>query len=107
LQVAERERSSVHRQQVTDAKSYIDRYWAFDWQRQFESGRGLNLFLSIADQLASRFDVVVIDARTGLTDLGLVSTRILADCVVLVFGLSDQNLEGLGRAYAAITQRVG
>jgi cellulose biosynthesis protein BcsQ len=94
-------------EQDPETSGFMEGYLGLEWEEQFASGRGLNLFVSVADELADRFDVVIVDARTGLTDLGLLSTRVLADAVVLVFGLSDQNLEGVRRATAALTLAVG
>lgn len=55
----------------------------------------------IIDQLAPHY--VLIDARTGLSDVGGLSTHRLADMVVLVFNLSAPCLEGTVRAYRSIT----
>lgn len=93
--------------EASNGRSYAERYWAIDWGADYASNRAQNSFLSIADHLADRFDVVVIDARTGLTDLGYLSSRLLADAVVIVFGMSDQNVEGLRTAHQAITRAVG
>lgn len=46
---------------------------------------------------------VLIDARTGLSDVGGLSTHRLADAVVLVFNLTRACLEGTVRAYRSIT----
>lgn len=44
-----------------------------------------------------RFDYVLVDARTGFSDEGYLSTRILADDIVALTGLNDQNILGTSR----------
>lgn len=46
---------------------------------------------------------VLIDARTGLSDIGGLSTHRLADMVVLVFNLTRSSLEGSVRTYRSFT----
>ena len=99
--------AAYERSEDSGSGDYATRYWQRDWQRDFEDGRGVNMFLSLGDELARRFDVVIVDSRTGLTDVGYLCTNVLADAVVLVFALSDQNLEGLRRAFSAVTRRTG
>ena len=43
------------------------------------------------------FDYVLIDARTGFSDEGYISARILADDLVVLTGLNDQNIAGTAR----------
>ncbi len=43
------------------------------------------------------FDYVLIDARTGFSDEGYLAVRILADHLVVLSGLNDQNLAGTAR----------
>jgi tetratricopeptide (TPR) repeat protein len=46
---------------------------------------------------------VLIDARTGLSDIGGLSTHLLADMVVLVFNLTPASIEGSVRAFRSFT----
>lgn len=46
---------------------------------------------------------VLIDARTGLSDVGGLSTHLLADMVVLVFNLTPASIEGSVRAFRSFT----
>ncbi len=48
-------------------------------------------------------DYVLIDSRTGFSDVGGLSTHFLADMVVLVFNLTKNCLEGSVRAYRSFT----
>lgn len=46
---------------------------------------------------------VLIDSRTGLSDIGGLSTHLLADMVVMIFNLTRECIEGSIRAYRAFT----
>ncbi len=46
---------------------------------------------------------VLIDSRTGLSDVGGLSTHLLADMIVLIFNLTPECIEGSIRAYRAFS----
>lgn len=52
------------------------------------------LFAAFGKRLAERYDYVLIDARTGLTDAGGICTSILPDTLVVVFTPNRQSLLG-------------
>ena len=66
------------------------------WAELFEDGLGVafieNWKLSI--EQAFQPDYVLIDSRTGLTEVGGVCTVAFPDLVVMLFGLNEQNVEG-------------
>ncbi len=67
-------------------------------------GSGPELLVLVAE-LARRelgFDVIVLDARTGINDLAATATTVLADCAVLVFRLDGQDLAHLSEIVNAI-----
>jgi tetratricopeptide (TPR) repeat protein len=47
-------------------------------------------------------DYVLVDSRTGFTDISGICTLQLPDLVVLIFGLNDQNLIGTAQIYRTI-----
>ena len=47
-------------------------------------------------------DYVLIDSRTGLTDISGICTLQLPDLVVLLFSLNNQNVRGTGQIYTSI-----
>ena len=51
-------------------------------------------------------DYVLVDSRTGLTDISGICTLQLPDLVVLLFGLNDQNLIGTSQIYRSITHNT-
>src|SRR5262249_46212200 len=49
-------------------------------------------------------DYVLVDSRTGFTDISGICTLQLPDLVVLLFGLNEQNLIGTAQIYRSITR---
>lgn len=90
-------------------ESYPKRFTAVDWADLFRANQsaGPAFFHRAARLLADDlgYEFVLIDARTGFTDLGAVCTVQLADAVVAVTNLNAQNLEGLPRVAIAVTGR--
>ena len=43
---------------------------------------------------SGRFDYILIDARTGLSDEGYIAAKFMCDSLVVLTGLNDQNLRG-------------
>lgn len=63
-----------------------------------ESGRFVDSWkTSIEEKYAP--DYVLVDSRTGLTDVGGICTGHLADLVVLLSGLNRQNVDGIKKVY--------
>ena len=66
------------------------------WADLYEEGLGVpfveNWKLSV--EQAFHPDYVLIDSRTGLTEVGGVCTTAFPDLVVMLFGLNEQNIEG-------------
>jgi tetratricopeptide (TPR) repeat protein len=51
-------------------------------------------------------DYVLVDSRTGMTDISGICTLQLPDLVVLVFGLNEQNLLGTSQIFNSVTHNV-
>jgi len=76
---------------------YKDTLQAFNWEKFYEKENGNELFHNFRDAVAFQFDdpdLVLIDSRTGLTDIGGICTLLLPDKVVVLTGLNDQNIYG-------------
>jgi len=77
-------------------------YWAqlskVDWHELFygKEPDGPVLFLDLKAQIEKEYapDYLLIDARTGITEMGGVATSILADQVVVLLLNSEEHLEG-------------
>jgi tetratricopeptide (TPR) repeat protein len=68
-----------------------------NWQHLYQKQRGYLFFEDTKQQWANsfKFDYVLVDSRTGHSDIGGICTRQLADSVVLLFFPNDQNRIGL------------
>ncbi|OHC97458.1 MAG: hypothetical protein A2095_04685 [Sphingomonadales bacterium GWF1_63_6] len=78
-------------------RGYTDMLNAIDWQELYEDQEGYLMFEDLKRQWQSQgFDYVLIDSRTGHTDVGGICTRQLPDAVVIMFLPNPQNIAGLG-----------
>ncbi len=78
-------------------QDYIEKLQAFDWDKFYHDEGGLQFFINLRDNIKDDFDnpdLVLIDSRTGLTDIGGICTILLPDRVVMLTGLNNQNLKG-------------
>jgi MinD-like ATPase involved in chromosome partitioning or flagellar assembly len=77
-------------------REYAIRLSSIDWQSLYSIQSGYLFFEDLKEQWkALKFDYVLIDSRTGHTDVGGICTRQLPDAVVVMFFPNDQNLVGL------------
>lgn len=80
---------------------YFDQYVrcvkSFDWQDFYENWEGQSYLEWIRSQMEDMSDVVLIDSRTGVTEMGNVCIYHLADLVIAFTSASRQSLEGTAR----------
>ncbi|AZO60376.1 MAG: hypothetical protein E5X23_27990 [Mesorhizobium sp.] len=79
-------------------ESYGAKLASIDWQDLYVNRDGYLLFEDLRQQLKDdhrNFDYVLVDSRTGYTDVGGICTRQLADVVVVMFFPNEQNIFGL------------
>lgn len=83
---------------------YAYRLNQIDWNNLYEEHEGYLLFEDLRAQWEKRLqvDYVLIDSRTGHTDVGGICTRQLPDSVVVLFFPNEQNLHGLQKVVADI-----
>lgn len=76
---------------------YGQRLAAIDWQYLYEHMEGYLFIEDLKNQWAEKLkpDYVLIDSRTGHTEVGGICTRQLPDTVVVLFMPNEQNLRGL------------
>lgn len=86
-----------------DAK-YDQRFRLIDWNYLYEHQDGFVVFEDMKEQWRKtlRADYVLIDSRTGHTDIGGICTRHLPDAVVVMIFPNDQNRRGLKPIVEAI-----
>lgn len=78
--------------------AYTERLGAIDWNELYNDEFGYLMFEDLRQQWQrheASFDYVLIDSRTGHTDVGGICTRQLPDAVVVMFVPTEQNILGL------------
>ena len=82
--------------------------FSHDWAEFYTSFRGYLYFEWMRRQLIATelADVVLIDSRTGVTEMGGVCTRHLADVVVSMAAPNTQNLDGVALMAASFTREI-
>ncbi len=76
------------------ADDYVRRVYDLGWQALYEH-HALGEFLErLRQEWAQAYDFVLLDSRTGLTDIGGICTIHLPDMVVPVFTANRQSMEG-------------
>ena len=86
--------------------TYSARLQAINWQDLYSEHQGYLLFEDLSAQWESHLkpDYVLVDSRTGHTDVGGICTRQLPDAVVLSFLPNEENIRGLESIVAEIRQ---
>lgn len=92
--------TSLHLMPAGNAPS--PQYWAtlarLDWHALFytQNAQGVALFMDLQNRIAEALqpDFLLIDSRTGITEMGGVATTVLADRVICLVLPSKENLEG-------------
>ena len=81
----------------THHDGYANTFAEIDWAALYEQHDGYLLFEDLKAQWKERVrpDYVLIDSRTGHTDVGGICTRQLPDAVITLFFPNAQNLRGL------------
>jgi len=65
----------------------------FDWETLYN--RSPWLFRLLAEELSKRYDFVLIDSRTGITDTSGICTMIMPEKLVVVFVPNEQSIVGV------------
>jgi cellulose biosynthesis protein BcsQ len=77
-------------------ENYANRLNSIDWLTLYRQLDGFLMFEDLKQQwVGLGFDYVLIDSRTGHTDVGGICTRQLPDATVVMFFPNDQNVSGL------------
>jgi MinD-like ATPase involved in chromosome partitioning or flagellar assembly len=77
---------------------YAEKLYSIDWKDLYDNHEGFLMFEDMRNQWAAhdaKFDYVLIDSRTGHTDVGGICTRQLPNSVVVMFLPNEQNIDGL------------
>ncbi|UXJ53072.1 KGGVGR-motif variant AAA ATPase [Pseudomonas citronellolis] len=82
--------------------AYEDALAQFSWSDFFDAEAGGLFFENLRNWAKSKYDVVIIDSRTGLADVAGICTMQIPDTVALCFVLNRQNIDGVAKVSAAI-----
>jgi cellulose biosynthesis protein BcsQ len=93
---------------VRKEASFAERLASLSWQRLYSEQDGYLLFEELKSQWQhiQEFDYVLIDSRTGYSDVAGICTRQLPDSVVILFFPNDQNLGGLKEIVSGIREEA-
>jgi hypothetical protein len=86
-------------------KEYVDNVQSFDWQDFYANWEGEKFFDWFREAAESFADVVLIDSRTGITEVGGICTHQLADVVLMFVGANQQNLDGTLKMATSLSKK--
>ncbi|MEY9962915.1 MinD-like ATPase involved in chromosome partitioning or flagellar assembly/tetratricopeptide (TPR) repeat protein [Streptacidiphilus sp. MAP12-16] len=75
---------------------------SINWDRFYEKLNGGRFFEAMREDMRRHYDYVLIDSRTGLSDIAEICTVEMPDTLVVCFTLSGQSIEGA----SAIAQHI-
>ncbi|WP_326696746.1 FxSxx-COOH system tetratricopeptide repeat protein [Streptomyces sp. NBC_01754] len=77
----------------------------FDWDNFYDRLGGGHFFDALRADMKANYDYVLIDSRTGLSDIADICTVHLPDVLVDCFTLSDQSIDGAASVARQIAER--
>jgi MinD-like ATPase involved in chromosome partitioning or flagellar assembly/tetratricopeptide (TPR) repeat protein len=86
-------------------RDYVATLSALDWDSFYESLSGGEFLDALRGDMKRVYDYVLIDSRTGLSDIADICTLHLPDVLVDCFTLSTQGIEGAAKVAQLVRQR--
>ncbi|MGW4642156.1 FxSxx-COOH system tetratricopeptide repeat protein [Sphaerisporangium sp. NPDC004334] len=86
-------------------RDYASLIASFDWDNFYTRLGGGQFFDALRADMKAHYDYILIDSRTGLSDIADICTVHLPDTVVVCFTLSDQSIEGASAVAETIKTR--
>jgi tetratricopeptide (TPR) repeat protein len=84
-----------------ESNEYWEKLSMIPWSKLFysEEGDGIDFFLDLKAKIEAEFapDFLLIDSRTGITDIAAITLKIFADEVVVLAANNEENLFGCKR----------
>ena len=85
------------------SKDYGAKLAKINWQEIYSRARGYDFLQSLKEDIRKLgYEYVLIDARTGHSDVGGICTLHLPEVAVLLFRLNNQNISGIKQVYKTI-----
>ncbi len=82
------------RRSKTHFAKYARNVLSFDWQEFFQHWEGERYFEWLREEFEAIADIVLIDSRTGVTEIGGICTYHLADTIIMFCTSNQQSIEG-------------
>lgn len=92
---------------AAENQSYEDVLAHFSWADLMESDGGGLLIDALRRWAKQHYDLILVDSRTGLSDVAGICTLQLPDSVALCFALNRQNIDGVAKVAGAIRAKRG
>jgi CO dehydrogenase nickel-insertion accessory protein CooC1 len=86
-------------------RDYSAAVCSLDWDNFYDRLGGGRFFRAMREDMKQNYDYVLIDSRTGLSDVADICTIELPDVLVVCFTLSDQSIEGAANVAHQISRR--
>ncbi len=86
-------------------RDYSAAVCSLDWDNFYDRLGGGRFFRAMRDDMKQKYDYVLIDSRTGLSDVADICTIELPDVLTICFTLSDQSIEGAADVARQISRR--
>ncbi|HUN30877.1 MAG TPA: FxSxx-COOH system tetratricopeptide repeat protein [Trebonia sp.] len=86
-------------------RDYSAAVCSLDWDNFYERLGGGRFFHAMRDDMKRNYDYVLIDSRTGLSDVADICTVELPDVLAVCFTLSDQSIEGAAKVARQVSNR--
>ena len=77
-----------------EGETYTSQLRALNWDRLFAQGFGRQLE-DLRDEWRAQYDYVLVDSRTGITDIGGICSILLPDYLVSLFTTTEQSVLGV------------
>jgi cellulose biosynthesis protein BcsQ/tetratricopeptide (TPR) repeat protein len=86
-------------------RDYSSALTAIDWDNFYDRLGGGRFLDALRAEMTEHYDYVLIDSRTGMSDVADICTVTLPDVLVACFTLNDQSVEGAASVAWAVDQR--
>ena len=86
---------------------YRKRVQQLDWDTLYKEHKIGNFINELRKEWRREYDFVLVDSRTGITDIGDICTVLLPDAIVLMFVTNYQNVEGIKTVMARAVSARG
>lgn len=91
---------------------YSDKYWntlfSIDWIKLFykKESKGVALFVDLKERIKKELkpDYLLIDSRTGISEISGITMSLMADEIVLLAAKNDENIQGIKRIILSLSQ---